>query len=249
MVRPSNERAWIPEQSRLPAADFEATRVRIRNLRDFRYTDGEVVQAWDDRTYDLSKLESVWYIVSPFSSEWRGPAHTFLSFGFADSQFVAISVEARKEAGEDYSMLKGMARRFELMYVIGDEEDLIRLRTDVWGDDVYVYPVRATPEAIRELFLRMLEAADALNASPEFYNTLTNNCTTNIIRHVNRVSPGRVPWGWRVLLPGYTDEVAEALGLLDTSEGIEAARRRYRINDRVPPPGDPHFSLRIRDSG
>ena len=247
VVRPSNDREWVPEQAVLPFAYFSGDTVRLRNLRNFRYTGGETSPAWADRTYDLSRIESVWYIVSPFSSEWRGPAHTFLSFGFADSQYVAISVEARKEVGETYSTGKGMARQFELMYVIGDERDLIRLRIDVWGDDVYLYPVRATPTQVRELFVQMLDRANALHERPEFYNTLTNNCTSNIIAHVNRIVPGRVPWGWKTLLPGYTDEVADALGLLDTDEPIEAARARYRINERARTVDDADFSTRIRD--
>jgi hypothetical protein len=247
---PSHERAWIPEHAVLPHARFAGGQVTIHGVRNFVWIDSTAVPAWEDRTYDLARIESVWFIVSPFSSEWRGPAHTFLSFGFADSQYVAISVEARKEVGETYSLWKGAAKRFEILYVIGDERDLIRLRTDVWGDDVYVYPIRASREHVRALFVQMLERANGLREQPEFYHTLTNNCTTNLIEHVNRIAPGTVPYGWRTLLPGYTDEVAEALGLLATDEPLEVARARFRVNERARAHGgDPAFSQRIRGIG
>lgn len=247
--RPSHERAWIPEHVVLPHARFEGSAVTIHDVRNFAWAaDSTAAPAWDDRRYDLDRIESVWFIVSPFSAEWRGPAHTFLSFGFTDSQYVSISVEARKEVGETYSLWKGAMKRFELLYVIGDERDLIRLRADVWGDDVYLYPIRASRADVRALFVQMLERANRLREHPEFYNTLTNNCTTNLIEHVNRIAPGTVPYGWRTLLPGYTDEVAEALGLLATDEPLAAARERFRVNGRTRAhAGDPSFSLRIRE--
>lgn len=250
LIRPSNDRDWIVEQAVLAVAQFAGDQVTIRNVRNFTHTAGAPIVAYEDRTYDLNALETVWYVVSPFSSDWRGPAHTFLSFGFADSRFLAISVEARKERGEEYTMWRGATRRFELMYVIGDERDLIRLRTSVWGDDVYLYPIRAPRAQVRQLFVQTLERANALAERPEFYHTLTNNCTTNIIDHVNRVATRPVPYGWRTLLPGYTDEVAAALGLLDTDQPIEQARQRFHINERARRfADDPLFSLRIRGNG
>ena len=151
--------------------------------------------AYDDRAYDLDKLESVWFIVTPFSTHWRGPAHTFVSFGFSDSQYVAISVEARREPGESYGPLTGLFKQFELIYVIGDERDLIGSRAAYGGYDVYLYPIRTTRERIRALFLEMLARSNALATQPEFYNTLTNNCTSNVVDHVNHIAPRRVPRG------------------------------------------------------
>lgn len=233
-VAPSNSRTWVPEQARLATAQIEGDRVRIAGLRNWDWRGpGEPRPAWADRTYDLSQIESVWYILSPFGTDWRGPAHSFLSFGFADSTFVAISVEARKEVGETYSIVRGMLKAFEVMYVIGDERDLLGSRVFRNEDDVHVYPVRATREAVRELFLEMLDRANQLADRPEFYGSLRNNCTTNILRHVNRVAPRRIRFGPRVLMPGYSDALAHRLGLLDTELGLEAARARFRVNDRV----------------
>jgi hypothetical protein len=246
--RPSNNRDWISSQERLPAASLSGQVITIKDLRNFEYdTLGNATTLrYEDRTYDLSKLQSVWFVLAPFDPENRGPAHSFLSFGFADSQFVAISVEARREEGEQYSIAKGMLRKFEIMYVVGDERDLIRLRV-ANGDDVYLYPIRTSPEKARALFVRMLQRANDLRTDPQFYNTLTNNCTTNILEHVNSVAPKKIPYGREVLLPGYADELAIELGLLDSELPISEARRRFRINDRARRAfHDPAFSMAIR---
>jgi hypothetical protein len=249
-IRPSNNRRWLAGQEVLPWSTFSGHSVTIQNVRNFTYnSDGTPAQArYEDRTYDLDKLTSVWFVVSPFSRERRGPAHTFLSFGFSDSEYVAISVEARREVGEDYSVLKGLLRRFEIMYVVGDERDLIGLRANVRNDDVYVYPVKTGADKARAVFVQMLKRANRLREKPEFYNTITNNCTTNILKHANAVSPTKIPYGREVLLPGYADELAEKLGLIDSELPIEKARLRFRVNERAHRYAtDPDFSTKIRN--
>jgi hypothetical protein len=233
-VRPSNARDWVPEQAVPPRATFEGDHVRIHGFRDrdWRVPAAAAVR-FDEREFDLGRIESVWYVLTPFGGNWRGPAHSFLSFGFADSQYVAISVEARKEKGETYSILGGLLKRFEIMYVIGGERDLLGQRVFGNEDDVHVYPVRATKEAIRELFVEMLERANELAERPEFYGSLRNNCTTNILRHVNRLTVDPIRFGPRALLPGYSDGLALERGLLDTELSLDAARERFRVNDRV----------------
>ncbi|MGH7630137.1 MAG: DUF4105 domain-containing protein [Gemmatimonadales bacterium] len=245
---PSNERAWSADHALLPRASFDGSRVGIVGVRNFRYgADGGVEPGYEERTYDLDRLDSVWFVLVPFSGRWRVPAHSFVSFGFGDSQFVGISVEARREADETYGVLPGLFRRYELMYVIADERDLLLRRVLHDRDQVYLYPVSASPEKARELFVAMVQRANALAGRPEFYNTLTNNCTSNLVEHVNAIAPGRIPAGWRTLLPGYADEVALELGLIEGGGSLEDARRRYRVNDRaVRHAADPAFSLRIR---
>lgn len=249
-LEPRGDREWIREHAVLPEATIDGRFVRIKNVRNFKYTTRrDFSPKYDARRYDLDKLVSVWYVLTPFSRQWRGPAHSFVSFGFADSQFVAISVEARREPGEIYGAVKGLFKRFELMYVVGDERDLIGQRAAFGEDRVYLYPIRAKPERMREMFLSMLERANALRARPEFYNTLTNNCTSNVVRHVNQVAPKTVPAGIKTILPGYTDEVAFRLGLIDTELDLIQARGRYLINDRARKfIKDSAFSFRIRDS-
>ena len=247
-IDPSGDRTWIPEQARAPAAEIHGTAVRIADVRNFTYTArSDFTPAYDTRTFDLDKLESVWYVLTPFSDSWRGPAHSFVSFGFADSQFVAISVEARREPGETYDAVKGLFKRFELISVIGDERDLIGQRAAYSTDRVYLYPIKAKPEKMRAMFVAMLERANKLRAEPEFYNTLTNNCTSNVVAHVNQVAPNTVPSGIKTILPGYTDEVAHRLGLIDTKLDIDAARTQFLVNERARKfIRDPRFSFRIR---
>ena len=248
-VRPSNNRPWVPEQAQLPRISIANNSVRIDGLRNFDYdTLGQpTTVSYEGRTYDLGLIETVWFVLAPFEPDNRGPAHSFLSFGFADSQYVSISVEARKEQGESYSILKGILKQYEIMYVIGDERDLVRLRV-ARGDDVYLYPIKAPKEKVRALFVEMMQRANKLRNEPEFYNTLTNNCTTNILAHVNSIASRKIPYGREVLLPGYADELAERLGLIDTDLPIDEARRKYRINDRARSAyNDERFSVKIRE--
>ena len=246
-LEPSNEREWPAEQRLIPRASFAGSRVTIDNVRNFRWGPGSHVRpGWESRTYDLDSLSSVWYVLTPFSRDRRGPAHAFVSFGFDDGTHVAISVEARREVGEQYSIVRGLMKRFEIMYVVGDERDLMDLRVRR-GDDVYVYPIRATRAQVRTLFTGMLRRANELYEEPEFYGTLRNNCTTNLLAHVNTVAAEPIPWGGRILLPGYSDEVAYERGLIDTDLPLAAARDRFLINERAlrVPPGM-NYSLFIR---
>ena len=251
-IQPSNERAWALGQERMPHTVFQGNdTVLIRNIRSFDYDSAGNVRAprYRSNTYNLDSLQTVWFILAPFEPENRGPAHSFLSFGFADSQYVAISVEARREANESYSIVKGILKRYEIMYVVGTETDLIRSRV-ARGDDVYLYPIRASKEKVRLLFTEMLQRANQLYSKPEFYNTLTNNCTTNILEHVNAFAAKKIPYGREVLLPGYADELAEKLGLLDTSLPIDEARKRFHINARAKRAFSDYdnFSTRIRQA-
>jgi Domain of unknown function (DUF4105) len=231
LVRPSNERDWSVDQRRTAMAEVSGDVVRIQNVRNAHYRSTEDFDMrWEERTYDLRQLESVWFVVEPFA-DWRGPAHTFLSFGFGDGRYVSISVEIRKERGESFSPLRGVLRQYELAYIVGDERDLIGLRANHRHDDVYLYPIRATRDGMRALFVSMLERANALARTPEFYNTLTNTCTSNIVQHINVIAPGRIPFSYKTLLPAYSDDLAFDLGLIDTELARDQYRAAYRIND------------------
>jgi hypothetical protein len=248
-VRPSNDRNWKTEHARLPSAVFDGNRVHITGIRNFRYVSADsFIVGYYDRTFDLDSLATVWLGIAVFNeAERRGPAHSLLSFGFDGGDYVAISVEARKEVGEGYSTVKGLFKKYEIIYVIGDERDLLLTRAVYRPDDVYLYPIKASREKVRELFVSMLEKADALHDEPEFYNTLTNNCTSKLRDHVNMIAPGLVPNSWKLVLPGYADELVKDLGLLGEDVSIEEARRRYWINGRAQVYAEaPDFSRQIR---
>ena len=230
VLRPSNERDWAPEQAVLPTAEFFGEEVRVRNIRYCKYNSAEdmTVEHYD-KTFDLERIKSVDFLVCPLPSI-PGVAHTMISFGFEDDQYLGVSVEIRKEKGESYDPIKGFLRQYEIMYVVADERDLIQLRTNHWQNEVFLYKTRATPQAARDLFVDVMRRVNKLRVAPEFYDTLTNNCTTNIARHVNRLSPNRVPFDYRVLLAGHSGRLAYDLGLLDTETSFEETRARSGVN-------------------
>ena len=244
---PSHERPWTLEHVLLPHVVVEDRLVHIHNVRDFTFrSSDDFTPGYRDQTYDLELLERVWLVLAPFRRNWRGPAHIFLSFGFSDGHYLSISVEARRKAGRPFSLLKGALRRFELIYVIGEERDLIGLRA-LWDTPLYLYPMRATPGQVQGVFLHMLRRAQALEQQPAFYNTFTNNCTTNILDAVNTIAAKPIPFGLKLLLPGYADALAHERGLVDTELPLGAARTRFQVNERAKAAlGSPDFSERIR---
>ncbi len=246
------DRDWIPPHAITPTVTINGDQVVVEGVRNFRFAvDVPPVGTFETRVYDLGRLETLWYGLSVFHPDgWRGPAHGLFSFGFDDGTYVAISVEARKERGESYGVYRGLLRTFELIYIVGDERDLLLDRAAHRPDDVYLFPVAAPRQGIRDLFVSLLREADRLGRDPAWYNTLTDNCTSRLRDHVNAVAPGLVPPTWRVILPGYTDELLINLGRLRGGEDLATARRRYLINERARRVGDtPDFSRAIRDTG
>lgn len=230
---PSNDRTWAPDHARLPTIALTLDSVHISGVRDFhRRPDGTVIEGYADRRWSLDQAESVWFAIAPFADRFRGLAHTFVSFGFDDGRYLAVSVEARREEGERYSLLGGLMRGFEVIHVLGAERDVVGLRA-LRGDHLLLYPSVATPEQARALLATLLERAMATQDRPEFYNTILNNCTTNLVEPVNRATPAELPWGWGILLPGLSDGLALREGLLrvdDGEPGIEALRSRHRVD-------------------
>lgn len=231
MLTPSNYRDWVPEQAKLATAEISPTSVTVRNIRNCRYRaeDDFTVEHYD-KTFNLDELNSVWFLVTPFPAS-PSLAHTMLSFGFADRDYLGVSVEIRREKGESYGPMRGSLRQFEIIYVVADERDLIGLRSNVRLNEVFLYRMKAGPEQARKLFLDVMNRTNQLAAKPEFYDTLTNNCTTNIMRHVNRIAPGAVPYDYRILMPGYSDQYAYDLGLIDSPLSFEETRMRARVNE------------------
>lgn len=244
---PSTNRDWTPEQKRLPRIVIEGDIVEIRDMRDFAWRgENDFTPRYVTRRFDLRQLDSVDYVISRFGGI-PGMAHAFLTFGFTGGEYVSVSVEARKEHDETYSPLRGILGAYELIYVIGTERDLIGLRTNVWQESVMLYPIRTRPERIREVFLDMMQRADKLSRHPELYDTLTNSCNSNIVRHVNTISPGRIRSGVRTALPGFADRVAHEAGLIDAELSLEEARETFRIDAIARRfPLDDNFSRAIR---
>ena len=243
---PSNTRDWSPEFSKLAYSRLQDDQITVHNIRNNTYvTEKDFVVQHYDRTFPVSDIQSVDFIVVPFKMKLI--AHTMLSFGLRDGSYIAVSVEIRTEKGEAFSSLLGASRQYELIYVVADERDLIRLRTRHRDAEVYLYPTTATPEQAQAMFLEVMQRVNQLAEAPEFYNTFRNNCTTNLVRHVNRLNKSRIPYSWQVLLPGYSDEYAYELGLLDRSLPFWKLKRRSKINDLADHHfDDPNFSHWIR---
>jgi hypothetical protein len=245
---PSNRRDWSPNQAVLPTADFDGNRVTVHNVRNtvYRTADDYTVRHYD-KTYDLEKLDSVDFIMVPLP-EVPGGAHTFLSFGFEGQDYVAISVEIRRKQGEEFSAMRSLVKPYEIMYVVGDERDLIELRSIHWLEDVYMYRAEATRAQMRALFVDMLKRANQLKRQPEFYNLVTNNCTTNIVRHINDVAPQSVPYTYQVLFPAYSDRLAYHLNLIKINGTFERTKQQARVNELAYIYREsPDFSVKIRE--
>ena len=232
-IEPSNDRDWQTEGAVLPHASIEGDRVTVHNIRNFDYrSETDFTPAYYDRSFDLRRLDAV-DLVAVY---WMGPAiaHVFLSFGFGNDH-LAVSIEARKERGEGYSTVQGFFRRFELMYVVADERDVIGLRANHRHDppeEVHVYRLFGAPENLRPLFLEYMRQVNALAQRPEFYNTLTTNCTSNIWLHAS-VLPGHLAYSWKVLASGYLPEYLYDAGKLDTRVPFAELERRSIVNERA----------------
>ena len=244
-VLPMHDRDWADDVARLLDAEVDGSRVTLHNVRNFDWTrDGDPVPRWETRTYDLDALASADLVMS----YWMGPAiaHTLVSFGFDDGSRVVFSLEIRKERHESFSAIGGFFKQFEAVLIAADERDIVRVRSNVRDEDVFLYRLAIPREQLRTLFLAYVDEAGTLQQAPRFYNTVTSNCTTIVFDVARHIAPG-LPLDIRLLLSGYFGQYAHAQGGLagqGTFDQLEAAGRitdRARAADR-----DPDFSRAIR---
>lgn len=247
-IRPSNERDWLPEVARAPYGELRGNLLTLHNVRNFEYrSETDFTPRWEDRTYDLARLRGL----DLFLSYWGSPAiaHTILSWTFEDGPPLAVSIETRKERGEEYSTIQGFFKRYELYYVAADERDVVRLRTNYRGEHVYLYHlVYNTAERARAILLDYVKRMNELAEHPAFYNALTHNCTTTIRTHTQHVDPGSSPFDWRLLLNGYGDRMLYERGRLDGQLPFDELKRRSLIDAAAKAADrDPDFSRQIRE--
>ena len=247
-VSPTNERQWQTDLAKLPYATIDGEFVTLHNIRNFDYrSEFDYRPAYYSKTFDLNKLESG----DLFAVYWMGPAiaHTIVSFNFGDKDYLAVSIEARKELNEGYSTIKGFFRQYELTYIVADERDVIRLRTNYRKnppEDVYLYRLQPNKENVRRLFLEYIRKINELHEKPAFYNTLLDNCTTAIWFNT-LVNPGHLPFSWKILLSGYVPEYLYESGGLDTRIPFEQLQQQAHINSLAQAADQsPDFSQRIR---
>jgi hypothetical protein len=245
-IPPRNDRDWLPEVARTPTAEVQGDRLTIHGLRNFDYrSETDFDERWETRTYDLARLRGM----DLFVSSWGSPliVHTIASWQFDGGAPLAISIETRKEKGESYSAVRGFFRQFELYYVVADERDVIRLRTDYRRERVYLYRLRGAPETARAILLSYVDEVNRLARRPKWYNALTHNCTTTIRFHAQQ-SGTRNPWNWRILVNGRGDEFLYMRGIVNTSLPFPELRARSDVTERARAIGNaPDFSRRIRE--
>lgn len=245
-IAPSHDREWRREVAVMPRAVVDGDRVRLFGVRNFEYRSrDDFTERFEEREVSLDHLVALDFYVSFWMP---GPVgHTFVSFVFDDAPPVAISIETRPEVGESFDPLASLFKQFELIYVVGDERDIVGSRTNYRDEEVYLYRVQAPPDAVRRLFLIYLERINQLADQAEFYHLLSNSCTINIVRYAN--AAGRVGrWEIRHLLNGLIDGYLYATGRLDPRYPFEELRRRGHVNDAARAAGDAaNFSALIRE--
>jgi hypothetical protein len=244
-IAPSNTRDWTPEVAHTACITFEGSRVTIHNVRNFKYrSESDYERRWETRSYNLDRIRAV----DLFLSFW-GPtyiAHTIVSWEFDDGQPLAISIETRKEKGESYSALRGFFHQYELYYVVADERDLIGLRTNYRGEQVYLYRMQVPPSQARALLVDYLNEINRLADHPRWYNALTQNCTTTIREHALKAG-GEGRLDWRLLATGHVDQLLYERRLIRTDLPLASLRAHSNITEKAKAADEsPDFSARIR---
>jgi hypothetical protein len=230
-IPPSNNRVWADDVSRTMSGRVDGNIVTLYEVRNFEWrSNDDYTKHWETRSYDLNKLESVDLICSYWSM--KAIAHILVSFGFNDGSHVAFSVEIRREKQESFSEIGGFFKEFELSVIAADERDVIRVRTNVRGEDDYLYRIRMPVQTMRSLFLAYVEQANRLVNEPRFYNTVTVNCTT-LVYHMLRHIVGHLPIDYRLLFSGYLPSYVYKVGGLDDRYTLEQLEAFGRITDRA----------------
>jgi len=245
-LKPSNDEAWQPDVAQTGWADINGDEVTIHNVRNCDYrTETDFTPNWETRTVRLSQIRGMDVAINYWGSPWI--AHPIVSFQFADALPLCFSIEIRKTIGQKYSTLQGFYRRYTLTYVVADERDVIRLRSNYRREDVYLYHTLASPEQARQRFREYINTLNALHENARWYNAVTSNCTTSI--RAQRAAKLRTPWDWRILFNGKIDEMLYQDHVVVTG-GLPFAELKQRslINERaLSADQNPDFSRVIRE--
>ena len=235
-LRPSNDRSWVNDNENLATADFHGDEVTIRNVRDFEWqSNRDFDERWIDVKINLNEVSKIWFVLEYFDPARRQMAHTIMSFEMMDGTRISCSIEVRREKGERFHPIRGLFRQYELIYVWATERDVIGVRTRCRKRSVthLFEAVVLGPGNERRMLESYLNRTNKLSRSPEWYNSITNTCTTNIVRHVNEVYPGRVPRAVAVLLPGLSPKLLQKNNLVKIKGTIEETLRNSIIDERA----------------
>ena len=248
-MSPSNHRDWMPSVAKLPYAITQGNLVTVHNIRNFDYqTEFDFVENYYAKTYNLDDLESLSFLLS----YWGGGtlfAHTILSFEFNNGDYLAVSAETRLEKGEPQELIQGFFNQYEMIYILADERDIIRLRTNFRRqepEEVFFYPTTINKNAVRQIFEVIIARVNKLYQQPEFYNTLTHNCFTTLRSDIRSITPSASYFDWRVVANGYADQMLYENGDIATKLSFSKARKKFHINQYVANNTPVDYSKRIR---
>lgn len=232
----------------MPTAAIYGDTVAIKNVRNWKYrSDGPYEKTYLDRAFNLQDIERVWFLIEPFSG-WEGVAHVYFMFDFRDQEPISFSVEARREKTETYNSFLGLFRKYDLIYLWGQETDFTINRVITYKDNVYMIPLQAPKEFQQQLFVELLNETNELARTPRFYNTIDANCTNLLADFVNKARPGTIPFHIARYLPGYSTQLLYDLGYIDNSIPIEELKKKYYLNDHVEELyQDASFSQKLRE--
>jgi hypothetical protein len=228
--KPSLERNWTEDAKILPDVTITDSTIHIKNLRDWRYTRGEVIsKTYYEETFDLEKIEKAYFLLNPFG-KWEGVGHTFFLFEFSDGKTISVSVEARRPEGMDYGAVKGLFNNYEMWYTWGSAADLFSRRAVYHNEDLYMYPLLITSQTARGLFKDLAQTTENLETQAQFYNTVTSNCTNVLADSANRVNEGSIPWTFARIFTGYADNKLYDLKLIPHNKSFEETFTDSRID-------------------
>ncbi len=243
---PSNNRLWEAGHDKLPQIQVNSNDIIIKNLRDFTWqSDGSSNNKYLTEHFDLNKMDSLDVVISHFD-DFAGLAHIFITFGFEDDKHVVISVETRRETHEEFSPWTGLLNKFELIYVVGTERDIIGTRTNVRGETVYLYSVDTDVTTIQDLFLLIAQDVNAVYAQPVFYNTLKHNCINAITRRAEEIADINFPFSYKMLLPGFVDEILYDMDIIVKKGTFEETEKKAEIDNDAVDRDSEDFSQQIR---
>ena len=228
---PSTDADWNTDCEFQSTAVIEENHITFSKIRDFTWrTTRDRDERWDDNVkFDMREIKDIWFVVDHFH-KIHGLAHTFLSIEFNDGRCISISFEARRVKGERYHPWKGLWRSYELYLLIGYERDLLGLRTNARGNRDYLFRAVTPPDKDRQLLVAIAQKMNQLNQNAEWYHSLLTTCNTSIVKVVNKITPGRIPFVWRNFLPGYTPKAAFKLGLIEDWGGLEKTLEIARVD-------------------
>ena len=236
LLKPSNDRSWVNDNKRLANAEFEGDYVIIRNIRDFNWrSTRDYDERWIEKKFNLTEVSKIWFVLEYFDPKKRQMAHTILGFEFKDGSRICCSIEVRRERGEKYHPIRGFFRQYELIYVWATESDAIGVRTRCRRKSVthLFEAVVLGPGNERRMLESYLNRTNKLYEDPEWYNTITNTCTTNIVKHVNEVYPGRVPRAIAILLPGLSPKMLYKNNLVKINSSLEKTLEESIIDSKA----------------